>query len=133
MAQEFNLPEKISKTEAHMIMNSKVHFVQEGISIKATIELLLKCQISGVPVVDVNNKLIGIISEQDLLIQSATKDLKSPIEFTRQVAYVHPTTPLSEILKILYTKRYKRLPVINQNKTIVGIISRIDVLKKILH
>jgi CBS domain-containing protein len=127
------IPKDIAKAEAHTIMTSQVHSVFEGISIRATIELLIKHKISGMPVVDVNNKLLGIITERDLLVQAAQKNLKSPIEFTRQVDYILPTTSLSEIITILYQKRYKRLPVVNQNHTLIGIISRIDVLKKLLH
>jgi len=126
------LPPTLAKIEAYNLMATPVWSVQEGISVKAAIKLLLEKKISGMPVLDQNKRLIGIITEQDLLRQAAAGDEQQAISYTPRPIYVFPQTPLAEILQIFYQQHFKRIPVVNQNQTVVGIISRRDVLQKLI-
>ncbi len=127
------LPPALAKIEAYTLMATPVWSVQEGISIRAAIELLLQKKISGMPVLDNQERLTGIITEQDLLLQAAQGDLAQAIRYTPRPIYVFPQTTMADILQIFYQQHFKRIPVVNQNQSVVGIISRRDVLQKLHH
>lgn len=123
--QKSNLGEiPVSKImHTNNIVNVMPHY-----TIKSTIETFRVRHISGAPVINDQGKLIGMISEFDLLIQAASKDLNDQIEYNSKITAVGPDTTLKELLIILYKNRLKRIPVINQDNLLIGIISRIDIL-----
>jgi len=126
-----SLPPTLAKVEAYTLMASPVWSVQAGISVRAAIELLLQKRISGMPVLDNQERLTGIVTEQDLLLQAAQGNLSAAITFTPRPIYVFPQTTMADILQIFYQQHFKRIPVVNQSHTVVGIISRRDVLQKL--
>ncbi|MBP5296638.1 MAG: CBS domain-containing protein [Bacteriovoracaceae bacterium] len=125
------LPAALAKIEAYTLMASPVWSVQEGISVRAAIELLLQKKISGMPVLDAQERLTGIVTEQDLLLQAAQGNLAQAITYTPRPIYVFPQTSMADLVQIFYQQHFKRIPVVNQNLSVVGIISRRDVLQKL--
>jgi CBS domain-containing protein len=123
------------------------------VSPKATIfdaaKLILECRVSGLPVTDERDHLVGIITEGDFLrraeigteegcddsffdLEVAQQFLKSHGRYvedvmTSKVASVVPNTPLIEIARLMHRMKLKCLPVIDDGK-IVGVINRADVL-----
>lgn len=97
-------------------------------SVRGTIEAFRIHHVSGAPVLDYQDKVIGVISEYDLLIQAASSKLSAPIIYKTNIISVQPETTLKEVLVILYKQKLKWLPVVNQGNYIQGVISRIDVL-----
>ena len=100
------------------------------------ITLLLKHQISGMPVVDEAGKLVGILSERDCLRTlvdaeyhdwptKLVKDLMSTDPVT-----VNPDTGIVKVAELFLNNKFRRLPVID-NGLLVGQISRRDVLRAI--
>lgn len=120
-------------------------------------ECLLKKHISAVPVIDGNGRVLGIISEGDIIHRvAATSDGhrawwsrlfdgsgKDAAEFikthaihardimTREVITVTEDTPAEEIVRILEKRRIKRVPVL-RGERLVGIVSRADLLRVVL-
>ena len=125
------LPPALAKIAAYTIMATPVWSVQEGISVRAAIELLLQKKVSGMPVLDNQERLTGIVTEQDLLLQAAQGNLAKAITYTPRPIYVFPQTTMTDIVQIFYQQHFKRIPVVNQNQTVIGIISRRDVLQKL--
>jgi len=133
------------------IMTRKVITINRETSVKEIINILLKNRITGVPVVDDENKIVGIVSESDLVYKEAPmpisdywadrkkfkseywkiKGAKAEEIMTTDVICVGEDTPVEEIATLMVEKRIKRLPVV-RGKKLVGIISRADVLKTIL-
>lgn len=124
----------VSDTPARAFMSKSVFSVPEGTKIYNAIKMLSTQKISGAPVVNGARKLVGILSEYDLLIQAATKDLAQPVEYNKKVITVFAETTLKEILILLYNNKvhFRRVPVINSSNEVVGIVSRIDVLNQLL-
>ena len=109
--------------------------VTPNTTIEEAVELLLNNNISGLPVTDLQDQLVGIISEFALL--TVTYDLKScgePVSqhMTADVVTVAPDTSLTEIADIFILHRLRRLPVV-ENSRLVGIISRRDLLRAAVH
>lgn len=89
-------------------------------------------KISGLPVVNEAGYLIGVISEKDLLLSSASENLDSPIKFTKSPDYATPDSTLKDALVKLLKQNRKWLPVVDSKKKPVGIIARRDLLQVFL-
>lgn len=110
------------------VMSTKLILLKPNYSIKSTIETFKRHHISGAPVVTDDNKIIGIVSEYDLLIQAAAKALNASIDYNKKVFTIKINTNLKDVLILLYKNRFKRIPVVDDDNRVVGSVSRIDVL-----
>jgi CBS domain-containing protein len=136
------------------VMTSKVITVGPDAQLQDVAQTLLANRISAMPVVAADGKLIGIISEGDLMrrVESGTERRRSwwlelmtgrevlAAEYvkehsrkvsdvmTREVITVKPETPLSDIATVLERNGIKRVPVVQDGK-VVGIISRANLLQ----
>lgn len=136
------------------IMTSEVITVDENASVMAVAKLLAERGISAVPVVDQDNRVIGMVSEGDLLhrtesgterrrswwleMMASTNQLagdyikshsaKVKDLMTLDVISVSDTTPLADIAILLEANRIKRVPVVRDGK-LVGIVSRANLVQ----
>ena len=132
-------------------MSSPVVHVPPSAPVKAVAELLLSERVSGVPVVDANGHLLGVVSEEDLLAKQIDLPASAHVpwlsgghfshEFRRRrealtagelmstpVTCVHPDTTLRQAAKTMFLRHLKRLPVV-AGGSLVGIVSRADLLR----
>jgi CBS-domain-containing membrane protein len=146
------LREGVSSMRAKDVMTENVISVSEASPIHEVVGLLLKYRISAVPVVDDARKVVGIISEGDLLrpeaasrttmrrpwwLEAVSAGQTVPYEqahgrtagmvMTRNVVTVDEDTPLNEIARLLEHHHIKRVPV-PSNGGLVGIVSRANLL-----
>ncbi len=140
------------------VMTTNVITVSPETSVQSLAGLLGRYGISGVPVVDAANTLVGIVSEGDLLFRTEThierrteprrsrwfdasaRERDAARDYikahgrsvgdvmTRQVTTVSETTELREIAELLESKRIKRVPVLRDGK-VIGIISRANLVR----
>jgi CBS domain-containing protein len=136
------------------VMTSEVITVDENASVTAVAKLLAERGISAVPVVDQENRVIGMVSEGDLLHRAETgterrrswwldmfastnqlagdyiKSHSGSVKdvMTRDVLSVSDTTPVADIAILLETNRIKRVPVLRNGK-LVGIVSRANLVR----
>jgi CBS domain-containing protein len=123
-------------------------------TVEKVARLMINLRISGVPVLDRNGRLVGIVTEGDLLRRAETgterrrsrwsewfsansrlaaEYVKSHARrvkdvMTREVVSVGELASLGEIAELMETRRIKRVPVVHDGK-IVGIVSRADLLQ----
>ena len=139
--------------QAQDVMTTKVVSVAPHTPVAEIAKLLLERQISAVPVVGDDRRLLGIVSEGDLIHElgqdgaqrswwldllaspqaRAAAYLKSHGRLardvmTRSIIAVAPDTPLPQIARLLEARRIKRVPVV-QDGQLVGIVSRADLLR----
>ena len=140
------------------VMTTNVITVDPSTSVQEVARLLSERSISGVPVVDSQNRLVGIVSEGDLLhrVETGTErrvrrrrswwldTIGSDEELardyvkshgrtakdvmTRDVISVAETTELADVATLLETKRIKRVPVVRDGQ-LVGIVSRANLVR----
>ena len=136
------------------VMTSEVISVDENATVAAIARLLAERGISAVPVVDKDNRVIGMVSEGDLLHRAETgteqrrswwldmmastnkladdyiKSHSGKVKdvMTRVVISVTETTPVADIALLLETNRIKRVPVVRDGK-LVGIVSRANLVR----
>lgn len=123
---------RVSEKPVRDFMSRRVFSIVAGTKIYFAVKMLQTHGISGAPVVDTSGSLIGIVSDYDLLLQAATRDVAGPLQYNKDVLSVREDTPLSDIIVILYKKRFRRLPVVDSTNKVVGIVSRVDVLMELL-
>ncbi len=134
------------------VMTTNVIVVQPDTGVREIAILLLKHRISAVPVVNDEQKIVGIVSEGDLVrrvendtegprswwLRAITMDekaeeylkthgRKAEDVMTRNVVVVSEETPLHEIARLLEKNRIKRVPVVRDGR-LAGIISRANLL-----
>jgi CBS domain-containing protein len=118
---------------ARDIMTENVVTIQPACSVRSAIELLLREQISGLPVLDENERLVGIVTEFALLAtaydERITSDHVSQY-MTTNVLTVDVNDPVRKVADLFIVHRVRRVPVMD-NGRIVGLISRRDVLKAV--
>jgi CBS domain-containing protein len=123
------------QTIAREVMSPEVLTAKEGTPLEEALKVLVTNKITGLPIVNATGQLVGVVSEFDVLRQlSAAEKLDSsvfskPIEFTREVQTVADTTPLPEIVKLIVESRFRRLPVLDKDRKLIGIITRRDLMR----
>jgi CBS domain-containing protein len=109
------------------IMTRDVITVNPAMTVKSLAMMLIKNQISGAPVADKVGKIVGVVSESDIVAKKG-KDVKSIM--SKKIISVREETPVEEIARMMTTHHIKRLPVMNDGK-VVGIVSRADIVSAI--
>lgn len=110
---------------ASEIMSSSVMTLTAGILIENAARTMFEKSISGMPVVDADGRLIGVVSEFDILSKSG--DTVADI-MTTDVISVGEDTESETIARMLTEQRIRRIPVVREGK-VVGIISRSDLVR----
>ena len=139
------------------IMAREVVSVPPDASVREVASLMLERRISGVPVVDAEGKVLGVVSEGDLIrrpeietdlagrswLSIFVSDEERAREFvkshgrrarevmTQPAVCVAPETPLDEAVRVMERHHIKRLPVIEQGK-LVGLMTRADLVRALL-
>lgn len=112
---------------AKNIMTKDVITVNPTMTVKNLAMTLIKNQISGAPVAGKNGKIIGIVSEADIVGKKG-KDVKAIM--SKKVISVNEETPVEEIAQLMTIHKIKRLPVMRGDQ-VVGVVSRADIVSAI--
>ena len=117
------------------LMSTDVISVEPDDSVEKAIKLMIKHRLSGLPVTDSSGRLLGLISEFDLLElvwDPETGQDRVYQYMTREVKQVEQDADLAAAAKAFRTLSIRRLPVTNDGQ-VVGIISRHDLLRHVMH
>ncbi len=112
--------------KAEDVMTTKVISVTENQPKKQAALLLAQHRISGLPVVNDDNVVVGVVTEYDVI--SKERGTVGEI-MTHGVISIAPDTDLEEVRHILVHERIKRLPVLDQGR-LLGIVSRADLVRE---
>lgn len=120
--------DKVKRSESGMIQNPITLTAEK--SVMDALDLMSKYKISGIPIVDNNQKLIGILTNRDLRFEP---NLKQPIReiMTKENLITAPEgTTLEKAEIILQKYRIEKLPVVDDNYILRGLITFKDISKK---
>jgi CBS domain-containing protein len=112
---------------ARDIMTRKVITIRPDASAQEAAQLLDRNRISGLPVVDDHSRIIGIITEADIISKVDREGLSVGDIMSREIIAVDEETPVNEIAAMLTERRIKRVPVVCNGK-LAGIVSRADIV-----
>lgn len=123
--------ERVKRSESGMILHPVT--VRADQRVRDVLSLMNKYRISGIPVVDQGGKLIGIITNRDLRFQPDEDQLVSEM-MTRDHLVTAPVgTTLDQAKGILEKHKIEKLPVVDRNGVLKGLITFKDIQKKIRH
>ena len=147
----------MAKTVAE-VMTPEPITVKPQTSLREAIKILAEKRISGLLVVDEEEKLLGILSETDLMWQESGIDpppyimfldsviyLKNPARYEQDIhkalgqtagevmsdkpITIEANQPLREAAKLMHNEQIRRLPVVNDAGNLVGIITQGDIIR----
>jgi predicted transcriptional regulator len=113
------------------VMTTDLVTIRPEASIKEATELLILKEISGLPVVDDQQRLVGVITEFALLAMVYDQDVQHHSvsrHMTREVITIDVDDPINRIADLCIVHRVRRVPVMKAGR-MVGLIARRDVLK----
>ena len=137
------------------IMTKEVTSVSPETDVKKALDLLLRMEISGLPVIDDKGRLLGMFTEKDILrnilpsyiekvgrfiYQENPKSIKNKFEglakltvsqlMRKDVITVDENTSLCEVAHLMLTQKVRRIPVLDdKEKRVSGIVAREDVVR----
>jgi CBS domain-containing protein len=128
------------------VMTTEVVAVRRETTFKEMAATLRRYRVSAFPVVDDAGRVIGVVSEADLLAKEALADpgvaagslhhkdfrkadgLTAGDLMSREAVTVSPGDPVGQAARLMHFLKIKRLPVVNSGGELVGIVSRSDLL-----
>jgi CBS domain-containing protein len=113
------------------IMTKKVVTVDVNTSIEKALELMDSKKIKELPVIQ-NKKYAGLILYYDLLARDLNKNLRAG-DFMKKTPAVLPKEGISKTISIMQESGVGALPVIDEDKKVIGIVSDFDVLKLLIN
>jgi CBS domain-containing protein len=139
------------KTFVKDVMTTKVIWVERDTPFAAIAAALHQYRVSAFPVLDETGQVIGVVSESDLLSKLAlgggedgmpgmiagilrqhetekARAVTADELMTSPAATISPDDTLEQAARLMYVRRVKRLPVVDADNHLVGIVSRADVL-----
>ena len=148
----------MNEKKAKDIMTTDVILAKKGDTISEVANVLISGKIGGLPVVDEDNKVVGIISETDIIkkekkahstpfinvlegiiflddINKMEKDLKEIAAYkvedlmSTNIVKVHEDDTFDNIANIMIKKSVNRVPVVDKENRLKGIICRYDIIR----
>ena len=116
------------------IMVKKAITAKEDTPLGRVCRTLVSKKLSGLPVVDPKDNLVGFISERDIIQAICTKDFqrkKVSDVMTRKVISVEENTPIDQLSRLFTDKPFRYIPATKSGR-LVGVVSRKDVINRLL-
>ena len=117
---------KVKRSGSVMIENP--YQINDNQSISTAFEIMNDKEVSGLLVVNSESKLVGILTERDVLFESPNSDKLVNELMTKDVVTSKPNTTVSEAKEILKNNRIEKLPLIDDDRNIHGLFSSQDIL-----
>jgi CBS domain-containing protein len=138
----------VKMTAVKDVMTTSVVAVREDADFKEMVHALRSRRISAFPVIDAAGRVIGVVSEADLLVKEATPELPQGLVrlawrlkdrskaagvtaaevMTKPAVTIGQHATVAEAARIMQSRRVKRLPVVDDDGRLRGIVSRADLL-----
>lgn len=143
--------------KAKDIMTTEVYSVREETDIKELAELFVQYRVTAMPVVDADGKLVGMVSQTDLVEQDkplhiptvislfdwviyleSEKNFQEQVErvtarkvgdiCTRELVTCSPETPVNEVASLMVDNKVHLVPVVD-GEALVGVVARLDLIR----
>jgi len=112
-------------------MKTDLFVLKEDDHLKDASEIMKLKKIRHIPVVDSNNTLVGLVTYKDFLKAIAHSKESFLIKdiMTTEVKAVEPETPLKGAIEVMIINKFGCLPVVDNKRRLLGIVTEIDLLK----
>jgi CBS domain-containing protein len=138
----------VSGTTVRDVMTSRVIAVRRSADFRQIAGALRQYRVSACPVIDEADRVVGVVSEADLICKTADYELPAGLIrlrwklseeskltavradqlMTSPAVTIHPDAPVQVAARVMQDQRLKRLPVVGEDGSLIGIVSRVDLL-----
>jgi CBS domain-containing protein len=112
------------------VMSTELITIDQDASVHEAAQVLSENRISGLPVTDADGRLVGILSEFDLIARSGAAVRQV---MTHDVVSVREGASIDQVRAVLVSRQLKRVPVMNNSGQLVGLISRADLVRELAY
>ena len=103
--------------------------IKRGRTVGDALNMMSEYHIGGIPVVDNENKLVGIVTNRDLRFEQNPDRKIDEVMTSENLVTTHQQTDLSAAAKILQENKIEKLPVVDKDGRLVGLITYKDITK----
>jgi IMP dehydrogenase len=121
--------DKVKRSESGMIVEPVT--LPPDAPVRAALELMARYKVSGVPITDDAGVLVGILTNRDLRFENDVDQLVSDLMTARNLVTAPVGTTLAEAEEILHRNKIEKLPVVDADGKLRGLITVKDIQKKI--
>jgi IMP dehydrogenase len=118
---------KVKRSESGMIIDPIT--LQVDATIGDALRLMKENKIGGIPIIDNNHKLVGILTNRDLRFEDNRKRKVQEVMTSQNLIVAPEGTDLKKAEKILRSYKIEKLPVVKKDNTLVGLITYRDILQ----
>jgi IMP dehydrogenase len=130
-----NMPLEEQARQVRKVKRAESVMIHEPITIRKeetvndALSLMKEYKIGGIPVVDDNNTLIGIVTNRDLRFQQDMQRTIAEVMTSENIITTSHNTGLAEAAEILQAYKIEKLPVVDGNHKLIGLITYKDITK----
>jgi IMP dehydrogenase len=134
-----NLPIEDQVAEVDKVKRSESGMIFEPVTlppsalVRDALDLMARYKVSGVPITDGDNVLVGILTNRDLRFEDDVEQPVSALMTSRNLVTAPVGTTLAEAEEILHRNKIEKLPVVDSDGRLRGLITVKDIQKKIQH
>ena len=103
--------------------------IRRGSTVKDALDIMAEYHIGGIPVVDEDNRLVGIVTNRDLRFERHLDRKIDDVMTKENLVTTHQQTDLSAAAQILQENKIEKLPVVDKDNRLVGLITYKDITK----
>jgi IMP dehydrogenase len=103
--------------------------IHKGLKVIDALNIMAEYHIGGIPVVDDNNNLVGIVTNRDLRFERNMDKLIDDVMTKENLVVTHQQTDLVAAAQILQQHKIEKLPVVDNNGKLIGLITYKDITK----
>ena len=118
---------KVKRSESGMIQDPVT--VTKGANVGEALQLMAEHKIGGIPVIDDANQLVGIVTNRDLRFESDYARPIADVMTSERIIKATEGTDLKQAESILREHKIEKLPVVNDNNELIGLITYKDIIK----
>ena len=120
---------------ARDIMTAPVRSVTAQSSVREAAKIMKEENVGIIPVVDEDRKLVGVVTDRDLVVRllagdRSTDNIKLQELMSDDVEAVTPEEEIREVLELMGRRQVRRIPVVDQDDSLIGIISLGDIANR---
>jgi IMP dehydrogenase len=129
IADQVSEVDKVKRSESGMIVEPLT--LRAGNSVAEALELMARYRISGVPITDDDGVLVGILTNRDLRFETDTSQPVSALMTSGNLVTAPLGTTLDEASEILHRNKIEKLPVVDADGVLKGLITVKDISKRL--
>lgn len=122
----------MQKKYAHQVMSEDVVSASPSTPYRDIVELMVRHDIAALPVIDEAERVLGTVSEVDLLRHSELESVVASALMVARPPVIGPFTTVVEAAHLMVEARLKQLPVVDEADRLIGIVSLSDLLPSLL-